>query len=125
MSVAARAAFAAVRGYQRVTANRPSPCRYIPTCSNYALDAYEHHGFVRGTWLTARRISRCHPWGGHGWDPVPGVGDAHHHAGAPADAGTPAGSPPAPRATAPTPPDDSRSVPPPVAPPSSHLEGPQ
>jgi uncharacterized protein len=70
-SLAARAAAALVRGYQHVTANRPSPCRYIPTCSNYALDAYEQHGFWRGTWLTARRISRCHPWGRSGWDPVP------------------------------------------------------
>ena len=70
-SPAARSASALVRGYQHVTANRPSPCRYIPTCSMYALDAYEQHGFLRGTWLTARRISRCHPWGRSGWDPVP------------------------------------------------------
>ena len=50
---AARLASALVRGYQHVTANRPSPCRYVPTCSMYALDAYELHGFWRGTWLTA------------------------------------------------------------------------
>jgi putative membrane protein insertion efficiency factor len=70
-SWAARAAFVAVRGYQRVASGRPSPCRYVPTCSMYALDAYEAHGFWRGTWLTGRRIARCHPWGGKGWDPVP------------------------------------------------------
>ena len=69
--VAARSAHAVVRGYRFVTANRPSPCRYQPTCSAYSLDAFEAHGFFRGLWLTTRRISRCHPWGGHGWDPVP------------------------------------------------------
>jgi putative membrane protein insertion efficiency factor len=68
---AARVAGALVRGYQHVTANRPSPCRYVPTCSMYALDAYELHGFWRGTWLTGRRIARCHPWSRSGWDPVP------------------------------------------------------
>ena len=60
-----------VRGYQGLTANRPSPCRYDPTCSNYALEALARHGAVRGNWLTVRRLARCHPWGGHGWDPVP------------------------------------------------------
>jgi putative membrane protein insertion efficiency factor len=60
-----------VRLYQRVTDGRPSPCRYVPTCSNYALDALEQHGAVRGSALTVRRLFRCHPWGGHGWDPVP------------------------------------------------------
>ena len=76
MGPAARAAHAAVRGYQRVTAGRPSPCRYVPTCSSYALEAYEEHGFLRGSWLTARRLSRCHPWGRSGWDPVPKRGAA-------------------------------------------------
>ena len=60
-----------VRTYQVVFAWRPSPCRYTPTCSTYAVEALELHGAVRGTWLTIRRISRCHPWGGHGLDPVP------------------------------------------------------
>lgn len=62
---------AVVRGYRRVFAHRPSPCRYVPTCSAYALDALEQHGAGRGSWLTVRRLCRCHPWGGHGWDPVP------------------------------------------------------
>lgn len=57
--------------YQAARAGRPSPCRYWPTCSNYGLEAVERHGAARGTWLTARRLSRCHPWGGHGVDPVP------------------------------------------------------
>jgi uncharacterized protein len=46
-------------------------CRFQPSCSSYALDAYRKHGPIRGTWLTARRIARCHPLGGHGHDPVP------------------------------------------------------
>jgi len=61
----------AVRGYRRVTAGRPSPCRYQPTCSAYALEALESRGAVQGLWLTARRLGRCHPWGGQGYDPVP------------------------------------------------------
>lgn len=51
-------------------------CRYQPTCSLYALDALQKHGALRGGWLAARRICRCHPWGGSGYDPVP---DRDHH----------------------------------------------
>lgn len=49
----------------------PSSCRYVPTCSQYAIEAIRKHGAVRGLWLAVRRILRCHPWGGHGYDPVP------------------------------------------------------
>ena len=49
----------------------PGRCRFIPTCSAYALEAVEVHGAVRGSALAARRICRCHPWGGLGVDPVP------------------------------------------------------
>lgn len=51
-----------IRLYQAVGAGRPSPCRYWPTCSQYALEALEAHGAVRGGWLTVRRLLRCHPW---------------------------------------------------------------
>ena len=49
----------------------PPSCRFTPTCSQYALEALKKHGAVRGSWLTVRRICRCHPWGGSGYDPVP------------------------------------------------------
>ena len=48
-----------------------APCRFEPTCSEFALTALRRFGPVRGTWLTGRRILRCHPWGGTGYDPVP------------------------------------------------------
>ena len=71
MSVAARFLLAGIGLYQRVFAGRPSPCRFQPTCSVYAADAIRRHGALRGGWFGARRISRCHPWGGRGLDPVP------------------------------------------------------
>jgi putative membrane protein insertion efficiency factor len=71
MSPFARLALGAVRLYQAARSGRPSPCRYVPSCSNYAIEAIERHGALRGGWLGARRIGRCHPWGGHGVDPVP------------------------------------------------------
>lgn len=46
-------------------------CRYTPTCSCYARDALQAHGAIRGSWLAAKRVCRCHPWGGSGEDPVP------------------------------------------------------
>ena len=49
-------------------------CRFEPSCSQYFLEACEVHGVGRGSWLGVRRICRCHPWGGHGYDPVPSRG---------------------------------------------------
>ncbi len=65
------ALLAGVRTYRSVRAGRPSPCRFEPTCSEYALTALADHGALRGSALVARRLGRCHPLGGHGWDPVP------------------------------------------------------
>jgi hypothetical protein len=66
-------------------------CRFLPTCSDYALEALARHGVVRGGWLAVRRISRCHPWGDSGYDPVPpaaGGSSASSAAGASSGAGS-------------------------------------
>jgi putative membrane protein insertion efficiency factor len=60
-----------VRVYQAARFGRPSSCRYVPSCSAYAVEAIERHGALRGARLILSRLSRCHPWGGHGADPVP------------------------------------------------------
>ncbi|MEG2614432.1 MAG: membrane protein insertion efficiency factor YidD [Alistipes sp.] len=49
----------------------PPSCRYTPTCSQYAVEALRKYGPIKGLWLAVRRIARCHPWGGSGYDPVP------------------------------------------------------
>jgi uncharacterized protein len=55
----------------RLLAGVGAGCRFEPTCSEYFLEAVETHGFFRGSWLGLKRIGRCHPWGGRGYDPVP------------------------------------------------------
>ena len=54
------------------------PCRHLPTCSDYALEAIDRNGAWRGFWLTTSRLCRCHPWGTHGHDPVPDLGGVRH-----------------------------------------------
>ena len=53
-------------------------CRHMPTCSDYAREAIETNGAWKGAWLTLARLSRCHPWGSHGLDPVPDLRGEHH-----------------------------------------------
>lgn len=68
----ARLAIMPVRVYQlAVSPWLPVSCRFQPTCSDYAIDALRRHGIGRGAWLAAKRLGRCHPWGGCGFDPVP------------------------------------------------------
>tara|TARA_Y100000996_G_scaffold149140_1_gene114857 strand:+ start:156 stop:428 length:273 start_codon:yes stop_codon:yes gene_type:complete len=57
--------------YQRLTINKLPTCRYMPSCSEYAYEALDMHGILRGGWYSTKRLCRCHPWGGHGYDPVP------------------------------------------------------
>ncbi|MBO5839411.1 MAG: membrane protein insertion efficiency factor YidD [Bacteroidales bacterium] len=61
-----------IRFYQTaISPHTPAACRYTPTCSQYALEAIKKHGPFKGLWLAIKRILRCHPWGGSGYDPVP------------------------------------------------------
>lgn len=63
---------ALIKMYQWIISPILGPkCRFTPTCSQYALEAFKKHGVFKGLWLAVRRLSRCHPWGGHGYDPVP------------------------------------------------------
>lgn len=63
---------AIIRGYQvGISSWTPATCRFVPSCSSYALEVIHEHGPIRGSWLAIRRLCRCHPWGGFGLDPVP------------------------------------------------------
>ena len=75
----ARILIALIRGYRRYVSSWTAPrCRYQPTCSAYAIEALERWGPWRGLWLALRRLARCHPLGGHGYDPVPLPPDPRH-----------------------------------------------
>jgi putative membrane protein insertion efficiency factor len=70
--LAAGALLVAIRAYKLIVSPYlPGACRFTPTCSDYAAGAIATFGAVRGTWLAARRVARCRPWGGHGVDPIP------------------------------------------------------
>ncbi|MBD5267624.1 MAG: membrane protein insertion efficiency factor YidD [Bacteroides sp.] len=61
-----------VKFYQgAISPHFPPACRYSPSCSQYAVEALTKHGALKGSWLALKRIMRCHPWGGSGYDPVP------------------------------------------------------
>lgn len=61
-----------IKLYQWIVSPLLGPkCRFTPTCSQYSLEAFKKYGLFKGFWLTVKRISRCHPLGGHGYDPVP------------------------------------------------------
>ncbi len=69
----ARICILAIRVYQWVIGPMlPRVCRFAPSCSEYAAEAIASHGIAIGLWLATRRLLRCHPWGGSGYDPVPG-----------------------------------------------------
>lgn len=81
-----------VRIYQALRVGRPSPCRFVPSCSEYAAVALVEHGTARGIWLSLRRLARCRPLGGSGFDPVParrlpGTSAARSSSAATGDAG--------------------------------------
>ncbi len=61
-----------IRFYRKfISPLTPPSCRFTPTCSEYAIQAITKHGPFKGTWLAVKRVLRCHPWGGSGYDPVP------------------------------------------------------
>lgn len=71
-TLASRLLIGAITVYQKtISPTLPNACRYQPTCSVYAQDALRKYGAIKGSWLAARRLLRCAPWGSHGYDPVP------------------------------------------------------
>jgi hypothetical protein len=78
-SLPVRVAISLLKGYQGAASGRVSPCRFYPSCSNYAVEAFTVHGFWHGLVLTARRLLRCRPFGPHGVDLVPIPIPAEHH----------------------------------------------
>tara|TARA_Y100000996_G_C22289007_1_gene547277 strand:- start:347 stop:592 length:246 start_codon:yes stop_codon:yes gene_type:complete len=61
-----------IRGYQLIISPiLGSNCRFMPTCSEYAIESFKSYGLIKGFFLTIKRIGKCHPWGSHGYDPIP------------------------------------------------------
>ena len=61
-----------IRGYQLlISPLLGSNCRFMPTCSEYAIESFKSYGLIKGFFLTIKRIGKCHPWGSHGYDPIP------------------------------------------------------
>ncbi len=72
MKLLVKIAILPIRFYQRfISPLTPSSCRYVPTCSTYAIQALQKHGIFKGSCLAIKRLLSCHPWGGSGYDPVP------------------------------------------------------
>jgi putative membrane protein insertion efficiency factor len=71
-NAAVRMVVTAIEMYRHmVSPLRPASCRFMPTCSQYAVEALTEYGLLRGAWLTLRRLGRCGPWCAGGWDPIP------------------------------------------------------
>ena len=82
----------ALRGYKRwISPQLPHACRFVPTCSEYAIEAVERHGAVKGLWLATLRLLRCQPFARSGFDPVPSAGEPRPDADATAAFGTACG----------------------------------
>lgn len=61
-----------IRAYQYIISPMlGSNCRFTPTCSEYSIESFKSHGLIKGLFLTIKRIGKCHPWGDHGYDPIP------------------------------------------------------
>ena len=72
MNIVSRILILPIRLWQVTLSRVLSPsCRFTPSCSHYGIEALKKHGPIKGSWLTLRRIGRCHPWGPSGYDPVP------------------------------------------------------
>ena len=72
MSIPAKIVLGIIKMYQKLLSPwMGANCRYTPTCSQYGLEAVQKYGALKGGWMALKRIGRCHPWGGHGYDPVP------------------------------------------------------